>query len=193
MAPNVYALLKPNPFVVPGDPGPALVYTQFVPPATIKMINATFIQDKNYFLSYKNINQTCFQMLDNLVPNQFKVSNTLTLTGWNATMLIQVILNQIEDSYGKPLAVVLFANNALSKSPFHATETPELLFYCIEQCQKIMTLGKLPYTMEQVILNLLCLLMALQIFPLRELNTWEITTIKTYPALKTFIHEAYSC
>jgi hypothetical protein len=100
MAPSVYALLKPNPFVVPGNPGPAPVYTQFAPQATIKMINTTFIQDKNNFLSYKNINQACFRMLDDLVSNQFKVSNTPMLTGWNATMLIQVILTQMEDLYG---------------------------------------------------------------------------------------------
>jgi hypothetical protein len=86
------------------------------------MINATFIQDKNNFLSYKNVNQACFQMLDNLVPNQFKVSNTAMLTGWKATIMIQVILTQIEDLYGKPLAVALFANNTLFKSPFHVTE-----------------------------------------------------------------------
>jgi hypothetical protein len=96
MAPNVYAILEPNPFVVPGDPGSAPVYTQFAPPAAIKMINATLKQDKNYFLSYKNINRACFCMLDDLVPNQFKVSNTPTLTGWNATMLIQVILNLLQ-------------------------------------------------------------------------------------------------
>jgi hypothetical protein len=56
MAPNVYTLLEPNPFVVPGNPGPASMYTQFAPPAAIKMINATLKQDNNYFLSYKNIN-----------------------------------------------------------------------------------------------------------------------------------------
>jgi hypothetical protein len=193
MAPNVYTLLKPNPFIVPGDPAPAPVYTQFLPPAAIKMINAAFKQDKNYFLPYKNINQACFRMLDDLVPGQFKVSNTLTLTGWNATMLIQVILNQMEDLYGKPLAAALFANNVLFKSPFNVTEAPELLFYRIEQCQEIMTLGKLPYTMEQVTSNVLCLLMALQIFIKREFDTWENMTVKTYPALKTFIHDAYSC
>jgi hypothetical protein len=33
------------------------------------------------------------------------------------------------------------------QEPFHATEAPKILFYCIEQCQEIMTLGKLPYTM----------------------------------------------
>jgi hypothetical protein len=30
------------------------------------------------------------------------------------------------------------------------------------------------------------------IFPLKEFDTWDATTIKTYPALKMFIHEAYT-
>ena len=148
MPPNVYPLLEPNPIIVPGDLGQALVYTQFAPSAMIKMIYTTFMQDRNYFLSYKKINQAFFQMLDDLVPNQFKVSNTPMLTGWNGTMSIQVVLAQMEDLYGKPLAAALFANNALFKIPFHSTEPPpKLLFYRIEQCQEIMTLGKLPYTM----------------------------------------------
>jgi hypothetical protein len=88
-------------------------------------------------------------------------------------MLTQVILIQVEDLYEKPSAAVLFANNTLFKSPFHMTEAPELLFYHIEQCQEIMTLGKLCYTAEHVILNALCLLIALQIFPLREFDTWK--------------------
>ncbi len=107
-------------------------------------------------------------------------------------MSIQVILNQLEDLYGKLLAAARFANDTLFKSPFFATKAPKLLFYCIEQCQEIMALGKLPYTMEQVIANALRLLMALKIFLTQEFNTWENMTIKMYPALKTFIHEAYS-
>jgi hypothetical protein len=67
MAPTVNALL-PSPLVLPGDPGPAPVYTPFATPAAIKMINDAFEQDKNYFLTYKNINRTCFQMLKDLVP-----------------------------------------------------------------------------------------------------------------------------
>ncbi len=55
-----------------------------------------------------------------------------------------------------------------------------------------MALGKLPYMTEQVIANALRLLMALQIFLTQEFDTWENMTIKMYPALKTFIHEAYS-
>jgi hypothetical protein len=30
------------------------------------------------------------------------------------------------------------------------------------------------------------------IFPLKEFDTWDAITPKTYPALKTFIHEAYT-
>jgi hypothetical protein len=123
-----------------------------------------------------------------LVPNQFKVSNTPTLTGWNVTRLIQVILTQMENLCGKPLAAALFTNDTLFKSPFHATEAPELLFYRIKQCQEIMTLGKLPYTTEQVISNALCLLMTLQIFPLREFDTWENSTSKrTRPSRPSFM------
>jgi hypothetical protein len=42
-APNVYALLGPNPIVVQGDLGLAPVYTQLAPPAAIKMIDAALI------------------------------------------------------------------------------------------------------------------------------------------------------
>jgi hypothetical protein len=129
------------------------------------MVDATFERDKNYFVSYKNIKRACFRMLDELVPNQYKVLNTPALIGWNATMSIQFILNQLEDAYGKPLAAALFANDTLFKSPFATTKAPKLLFFCMEQCQEIMTLGKLPYTPEQVIANALHLLMAFQIFP----------------------------
>jgi hypothetical protein len=57
MAPAVYALLEPNALILPVDPGSALVYTPFATPAAIKMVDATFEMDKNYFVSYKN--QSC--------------------------------------------------------------------------------------------------------------------------------------
>jgi hypothetical protein len=57
LAHNVYTLLEPTPFVLTTNPGAAPVYTAFAPPATMKMINAAFEWDKNYYLSYKNINR----------------------------------------------------------------------------------------------------------------------------------------
>jgi len=52
----MYLLLEPQPFVEPTNPGDTAVYPQFAPPATIKMIDAQFVRDKNYFLSLQNIN-----------------------------------------------------------------------------------------------------------------------------------------
>jgi hypothetical protein len=79
--PGVYALLEPQAFAELPNPGATAVYPQFSPPAMMKMIDATFTRDKNYYLSFSNINRACFKMLDETVSNQFKVSNTPNLTG----------------------------------------------------------------------------------------------------------------
>jgi len=39
----VYALLKPTPFAITGNPGPVALYTQFATPAMIKQANAIFL------------------------------------------------------------------------------------------------------------------------------------------------------
>jgi hypothetical protein len=67
-----------------------------------------------------------------------------------------------------------------------------MLFYRIEQCQEIQTIAQDHYTPKQIIGNAVRLLMQSGIFPLKEFDTWEVTAVKTYPILKTFIHEAYS-
>jgi hypothetical protein len=69
ITPAMYLLLEPQPFVEPVNPGDTAIYPPFLPPSTIKMIDAAFTQDKNYFLSLRNINQACFKMLDNLISN----------------------------------------------------------------------------------------------------------------------------
>jgi hypothetical protein len=186
----MYLLLDPLAFAEPTDPGNTAVYPQFSPTATIKMIDAAFTRDKNYYLSFKNINRACFKMLDDSISNQFKVLNTPNLTGWNSTMTILVILDQLEASYGKPDTMTLFGNNTLFRSPFPANKAPEMLFYRIEQCQEIQILAQDPYTPTQIINNAVRLLQQLGIFPLKEFDTWDAITIKTYPALTTFIHEA---
>ena len=193
MSPTVYALLEPIAFMVPVDPGPSAIYTPFAPPATIKMIDATFARNKNYFLSYRNIYRACFRMLDDLVPPSFKVLNQPALLGWNTTMSIESIMSQMESSYGKPSPAMLYTNDTVFKSPIAATDSPEALFYRMEQCQEVMTLGNLPYTTEQIIANAVRVLMASKMFPTRDFETWESIMPKTYPALKTFFHEAYNC
>ena len=67
-----------------------------------------------------------------------------------------------------------------------------MLFYRIEQCQEIQTLAQDPYSSTQIINNAVRLLVQSGIFPLKEFDTWDTIIPKTYPALKTFIHEAYT-
>jgi hypothetical protein len=79
--PTTYLLLESTPFVVPVDPGAVANNPQWAAPTTIKMIDGTFLHDKNYFSSYKNIARACFCMFDVNIATQFKVSNTPLLTG----------------------------------------------------------------------------------------------------------------
>jgi hypothetical protein len=68
-----------------------------------------------------------------------------------------------------------------------------MLFNRIEQCQEIQTITQYPcYMPKQMIGNAVHFLMHSGIFPLKEFDAWEATTVKSYPILKTFIHEAYS-
>ena len=132
-------------------------------------------------------------MLDELVSNQFKVSNVPTLTGWNVSMSIMDMLDQLETTYGKPNAMTLFANDTLFRSAFNPNDAPEALFHCIEQCQEIAVLACDPYSNVQVINNAVRLLMQTSIFPMKEFDDWEAVTPKTYPTLKKFIVAAYTC
>jgi hypothetical protein len=192
MDPGLYALIEPNPFNIPINPGATPVYQNFAPPAVLKMVDYAFKQNKNYFLSFTNINRACFCMLDSTVPNQFKVSNQPNLTGWNASMSMQDILTQLETSYGKPMPMVLHNNNILFWSTMATTDPPEMLFYRIKQCQEIATLAEDPYTPMQIMNTVVRILMQAQVLPLKEFDTWEQTAVKTYPGLKTFVHEAYT-
>jgi hypothetical protein len=110
-------------------------------------------------------------MFDTNIAIQFKVSNTPSLTGWNLTMSVNVILNQLQDSYGKPKMMMLFNNNTLFRSPMSPTDSPEMLFYRIKQCQEIQCIGKLPYSNDQIIANAIRILFQANIFPLKEFNT----------------------
>jgi hypothetical protein len=179
MDPATYQLLEGTTFVMPIDPDLMAIYPQWAAPTMVKMIHATFLHEKNYFLSYKNIARACFRMSDTNIGAQFKVSNTPALMGWNSTMFIINILNQLQDAYGKPTIMTLFQNNVMSRNLMAPTNSPEMLFYRIEQCQEIQRIGKLPYSYEQIIANVVRILIQANIFPLKEFDTWEAMTPKT--------------
>ncbi len=106
-------------------------------------------------------------------------------------MSINVILDQLQDSYGKPNMMTLFNNDTLFRSPMTPTNLPEMLYYRIKQCQEIQRIRKLPYSNDQIIANTISILFQANIFPLKKFDTWEASATKTHPTLKTFFHEAY--
>ncbi len=172
MDPATYLLLEGAAFTIPLDAGPTAIFPGGVAVArtVMKTTQATFDRAKNYFLSYKNITRACFRMLNANVSAQFKVSNNPTLTGWNSTMSIIDILNQLQVSYGKPNMMTLYTNDTLFRSPMPAGDSPEMLFYRIEQCQEIQCICNLPYSDEQIIANAIRILLQANIFPLKEFN-----------------------
>ena len=78
-------------------------------------------------------------------------------------MTIQAILSQLEKTFGRPSATVLFQNNATLTSPFSPMDTPESLFQWIEECQEIAVLGGAPYTDAQIVGTTMYLFMQLNI------------------------------
>ncbi len=189
--PATYFLLEGVAFTIPANPGPMVNFPNWSIPTAVKTIEAPFNCDKNYFSSYKNITRACFCMLDANILVQFKVLNNAALTGWNSTMSIIDILSQLQYSYGMPNMMTLFTNDTLFRSPMTASNSPKMLFYIIEQCQEIQRIRKLPYSNDQIIANAVRILIQAHIFPLKEFDTWEAVTPKTYLALKMFIHPAY--
>ena len=90
----------------------------------IKQIDAVFKRQQYEHQSYKKIRCACFQMLDANVSDQFKVSNVPSLIGWNASMSIINILDQLDGTYGKPDTMNLLQNDTHFRSAFNPTDAP---------------------------------------------------------------------
>ena len=94
----------------------------------IKTGDNLFKRLMNEHQSYKNIRRACFCMLNTNIADQFKVSNVPTLIGWNQSMSIIDILDQLDGSYGKPDTITLLHNDTLFHSAFNPQDAPESLF-----------------------------------------------------------------
>jgi predicted nucleic-acid-binding Zn-ribbon protein len=157
-----------------------------------KNIDNIFDRQQNYYLSYVNINRATFRMLDETIDDRYKVSNTPNLTGWNSSMSIREIIVHLTTNYGVPDAMVMHNNDLLFRSPFPATEAPEMLFHRLEQCQEVQTIGQDPSLATHIMNVAVRILMQSGMFQPKEFETWAAMPNKTYPLLKTFVHEAYT-
>ncbi len=82
-------------------------------PATQTTIDASFVWACNYWLSYQNIKQARYNMLDNNINNAFKFSPNPNLTGWNPLIEIIKIMDQFVTTYGWSTPIVLLQNDTL--------------------------------------------------------------------------------
>ena len=205
MSRPMYQMLSMSPFHLPTDPGPQAVYYGARTPildasgdpeldangnpryvvvpaldrATQVLINANFGHEQNYWLSYKNIKRACYNVLDETNPN---------LTGWNPSMEIIEIMEQMTTTYGRPMPTALLQNDTLFRSPYLPIDAPEVLFRRIDDCQEIMTLGDDPYIPMQLLNNAIRLLLGCGLYQ-RDFEEWDRKTAadKVWINLKPFI------
>jgi hypothetical protein len=113
--PNMYALLDGKPFknvmelkmLAPDFPPIFAINSTTVMPYTREQmlkIMAKFARKKNYYDTACNIYCVVYDMLDTHVDNRFKVApSTVPPTiGWNASMLLNKIFDQLMKTYGHP-------------------------------------------------------------------------------------------
>jgi hypothetical protein len=132
-------------------------------------------------------------MLDDNIDNAFKVLNSPTLRGWNQSMEIMEILDQITTTYGHPTPNALLQNVMLFRSAYLPADAPETLFRCIKDCQEVQLLGKDEYTPKQLLNNAIRLLLQCGLYT-HNFEDWDRKqkADQVWTALKTFIQEAYT-
>jgi hypothetical protein len=92
----------------------------------------------------QNIKRECFTALDASVNNAFKVLNDPAVPGWHAGMRVIDILDQLSATYGQSTPAALEENDHIFRSPTSATDPPEVLFRCIEECAEMALLVRIP-------------------------------------------------
>ena len=204
MSPEMYALIDPNAFHLniatqtntPDYPdvfdanGNIIPYTR----EQKSTIDAEFLRAKNYFETWKNIYRAVYDALDVHVNDAFKVAPATTppTTGWNATMLPTEIFDQLQTTYGKPSPDAMRQNNLTFLAVYNPQDPPELLFKRCADCQEIAILAKVPYTSEQLMMNVIDLLTRSGMF-VRDLEDWDRkpSADRTWINLRPFIQESY--
>ena len=194
MQPALFALLDPTPFAVPVDPGLYATYEQYDLAPAIKMKDNLFKTNKHMYKTYINIKRAVFATISLVIPERFRTSNNPSITGWNQTMSVNDILDQLDITYGQPGASELLTNQTLWHAPHSNQEEPEALFLRLEQCQEVATLAKNEYSTKQMITNAVLILRQSNIFPTKDFDEWGDTaeTNQTWPIMRAFFHKKYT-
>ncbi len=210
LTPSMYSLIDPKPFdlkllnlpTTTGVPQFPPIYTAngtTVNPYTGKQtlcITATFTCQKNYYDTACNIYRAVYNTLDTHSDDAFKVSPPTTppTIGWNASMLLNDIFDQMMKTYGHPTLNTMHQNMKTFLSPYNPQDLPEILFKRCTNCQEVAIIANVKYTDEQLLMNVIDLLTRCGLYQ-RDLEDWDRkpVAIKAWLNLRLFIQEAYQC
>ena len=95
-------------------------------------------------------------------------------------------------TYRKPTLDAMRQNNLNFLAPYNPQEPPAILFKCCTDCQEIAIIAKVPYTPEQLLMNVVDLLHRCSLYT-RDLEDWDhcVDADKTWMHIRPFIQEAY--
>ncbi len=84
----------------------------------------------NYDETWMNIYRACTDTLDEHVNDAYKVAPPMNppTTGWNATMSIRDIFDQMASTYSKPKPDAIRQNNVNFLAAYNPQDPPEILF-----------------------------------------------------------------
>jgi hypothetical protein len=152
------------------------------------------MRTKHYHDTGTNIFHACFDILDTHVNDAYKTAplSSPNTVGWNSTMLPDEIFDQLMTTYGKPTPNAVRQNNLTFLSAYNPTDPPKLLFKQVADCQEIAIVAKIPYTTEQLLMNVVNLFMRSGAYTY-DMGDWERkpTANQTYFNLHPFIQAAY--
>jgi len=123
-------------------------------------IAAKFKRAKTYNDTWNNIFRAVYDTLDLHVHDPFKVAPATSpgTVGWNSTMSLNDIFNQLMTTYGKPTPDAMRQNNLNFLAPYNPQEPPEILFKRCKDFEEITIIAKVPDTPEQLLMNAVDLL-----------------------------------
>ncbi len=96
--------------------------------------------------------------------------------------------------YGNPTPNAVHQNNLAFIAPYNPKDPPELLFKRCADCQEIAIIAKVPYTKEQMLMNVVDLFTQAGIYA-HDMDNWDQTAenAKTYLLFCPLIQDAYKC
>jgi hypothetical protein len=157
-------------------------------------IAAKFKRAKTYNDTWNNIIRAVYDTLDLHVHDAFKVAPATApgTVGWNSTMTLNDIFDQLMSTYRNPTPDAMLQNNLNFLAPYNPQEPPEILFKRCTDCQEIAIIAKVPYMPEQLLMNVVDLLHRCGLYT-RDLEDWDrrADENKTWMHICTFIQEAY--